>query len=308
MRTYIAGINGMVGSSIVRKFRDEKIEVFGKSSNELDFTNREETFRELKKVSPDVLIIAAAKVGGIGANSTYPVEFLTINLQLQINLLDAAHAAGIKKVIFLGSSCIYPKFAPQPIPESSLLTGPLEPTNEPYAIAKISGVKLVDAYRKEYGHNWISLMPTNMYGPNDNFDIETSHVLPGLLHRFHLAKIQGQSEVKLWGDGTPLREFMHVDDLAKAIFHLLEIETKESLFNIGSSSELSIFDLAKLIARTVGFEGKIAFDSEKPNGTLRKLLDSSLIKKTGWKAEISLEDGIKSVYDWYLNNHQEKVS
>ena len=298
----------MVGSSIVRKFRDEKIEVFGKSSNELDFTNREETFRELKKVSPDVLIIAAAKVGGIGANSTYPVEFLTINLQLQINLLDAAHAAGIKKVIFLGSSCIYPKFAPQPIPESSLLTGPLEPTNEPYAIAKISGVKLVDAYRKEYGHNWISLMPTNMYGPNDNFDIETSHVLPGLLHRFHLAKIQGQSEVKLWGDGTPLREFMHVDDLAKAIFHLLEIETKESLFNIGSSSELSIFDLAKLIARTVGFEGKIAFDSEKPNGTLRKLLDSSLIKKTGWKAEISLEDGIKSVYDWYLNNHQEKVS
>lgn len=308
MKTYIAGINGMVGSSISQKFRDEKIEVFGKSSKELDFTNREDTFRELNAISPDVLIIAAAKVGGIGANSTYPVEFLTLNLQLQTNLLDAAHEANIGKVIFLGSSCIYPKFAPQPIPESSLLTGPLEPTNEPYAIAKISGVKLVDAYRKEYGHNWISLMPTNMYGPNDNFDIETSHVLPGLLHRFHLAKIQGQSEVKLWGDGTPLREFMHVDDLAKAIFHLLEIETKESLFNIGSSSELSIFDLAKLIARTVGFEGKIAFDSEKPNGTPRKLLDSSLIKKTGWKAEISLEDGIKSVYDWYLNNHQEKVS
>ena len=308
MKTYIAGINGMVGSSISRKLRDEKIEVFGKSSKELDFTNREDTFRELNAISPDVLIIAAAKVGGIGANSTYPVEFLTLNLQLQTNLLDAAHEANIGKVIFLGSSCIYPKFAPQPIPESSLLTGPLEPTNEPYAIAKISGVKLVDAYRKEYGHNWISLMPTNMYGPNDNFHIETSHVLPGLLHRFHLAKIQGQSEVKLWGDGTPLREFMHVDDLAKAIFHLLEIETKESLFNIGSSSELSIFDLAKLIARTVGFEGKIAFDSEKPNGTPRKLLDSSLIKKTGWKAEISLEDGIKSVYDWYLNNHQEKVS
>ena len=308
MKTYIAGINGMVGSSISRKLRDEKIEVFGKSSKDLDFTNREDTFRELNAISPDVLIIAAAKVGGIGANSTYPVEFLTLNLQLQTNLLDAAHEANIGKVIFLGSSCIYPKFAPQPIPESSLLTGPLEPTNEPYAIAKISGVKLVDAYRKEYGHNWISLMPTNMYGPNDNFHIETSHVLPGLLHRFHLAKIQGQSEVKLWGDGTPLREFMHVDDLAKAIFHLLEIETKESLFNIGSSSELSIFDLAKLIARTVGFEGKIAFDSEKPNGTPRKLLDSSLIKKTGWKAEISLEDGIKSVYDWYLNNHQEKVS
>jgi len=307
MKTYIAGINGMVGSSISRKFLDEKLQVFGKSSKELDFTNREDTFRELNAISPDVLIIAAAKVGGIGANSTYPVEFLTLNLQLQTNLLDAAHQANIGKVIFLGSSCIYPKFAPQPIPESSLLTGPLEPTNEPYAIAKISGVKLVDAYRKEYGHNWISLMPTNMYGPNDNFDIETSHVLPGLLHRFHLAKIEGQTEVKLWGDGTPLREFMHVDDLSKAIFHLLEIETKESLLNVGSSSELSIFDLAKLIARTVGFEGKIAFDSGKPNGTPRKLLDSSLIKKTGWKAEISLEDGVKSVYDWYLNNHQEKV-
>jgi GDP-L-fucose synthase len=228
-------------------------------------------------------------------------------LQLQSNLLDAAHSADIKKVIFLGSSCIYPKFAPQPIPESSLLTGPLEPTNEPYAIAKISGVKLVDAYRKEYGRNWISLMPTNMYGPNDNFDIETSHVLPGLLHRFHLAKIEGQSEVKLWGDGTPLREFMHVDDFASVVFHLLEIETGESFFNVGSSEEISIHDLAKLIANTVGYKGQIAFDSDKPNGTPRKLLDSSLIEKIGWKAEISLEEGIKSVYDWYLNNHQEKV-
>ena len=307
MRTYIAGINGMVGSSIARKFRDEKIEVFGKSSKELDFTNREETFKELKNISPDVLIIAAAKVGGIGANSTYPVEFLTINLQLQTNLLDAAHAADIKKVIFLGSSCIYPKFAPQPIPESSLLTGPLEPTNEPYAIAKISGVKLVDSYRKEYGRNWISLMPTNMYGPNDNFDIETSHVLPGLLHRFHVAKTTGQQEIRIWGDGTPLREFMHVDDLSSAVFHLLEIETRESLFNVGSSQEISIHDLAQLLARTVGYKGQIAFDPEKPNGTPRKLLDSTLIKETGWKPRITLEDGIKSVYDWYLNNYQEKV-
>ena len=297
----------MVGSSIARKFRDEKIEVFGKSSKELDFTNREETFKELKNISPDVLIIAAAKVGGIGANSTYPVEFLTINLQLQTNLLDAAHAADIKKVIFLGSSCIYPKFAPQPIPESSLLTGPLEPTNEPYAIAKISGVKLVDSYRKEYGRNWISLMPTNMYGPNDNFDIETSHVLPGLLHRIHVAKTTGQQEIRIWGDGTPLREFMHVDDLAGAVFHLLEMETSTSLFNVGGSQEISIHDLAKLIARSVGFKGQIAFDPEKPNGTPRKLLDSALIKETGWKPRITLEDGIKSVYDWYLNNYQEKV-
>ena len=222
-------------------------------------------------------------------------------------MLDAAHAADIKKVIFLGSSCIYPKFAPQPIPESSLLTGPLEPTNEPYAVAKISGVKLVDSYRKEYGRNWISLMPTNMYGPNDNFDIETSHVLPGLLHRFHVAKLKSKQETRVWGDGTPLREFMHVDDLSSAVFHLLEIETKESLFNVGSSQEISILHLSKLIAKTVGYEGQIAFDSEKPNGTPRKLLDSSLIKETGWKPRITLEDGINSVYDWYLKNYLEKV-
>lgn len=296
----------MVGSSLARKALDLGHEVFGKPSSELDFTNRSSTFYEIATFNPEILVIAAAKVGGIGANSKFPVDFLTTNLQIQTNLIDAAYASGVQKVIFLGSSCIYPKFAPQPITETSLLTGPLEPTNEPYAIAKISGVKLIDAYRKQYGKNWISLMPTNLYGPNDNFNSETSHVLPGLLHRFHLAKIESREEIEIWGDGTPLREFLHVDDLSEAIFHLLEIDSSNSLFNIGSSEEISVLDLAKLIARIVGFEGKIAFALEKPNGTPRKLLDSSLIEETGWTAKISLEAGIKSVYAWYLDN-QEKV-
>jgi len=296
----------MVGSSLARKALDLGHEVFGKPSSELDFTNRQLTFEELADTNPEILVIAAAKVGGIGANDKFPVDFLTTNLQIQTNLIDAAHAAGVDRVIFLGSSCIYPKFTPQPISEASLLTGLLEPTNEPYAIAKISGIKLIDAYRKQHGRNWISLMPTNLYGPNDNFDSETSHVLPGLLHRFHVAKIESREEIEIWGDGTPLREFLHVDDLSEAIFHLLEIDSSNSLFNIGSSEEIPILDLARVIARIVGFEGKIAFDLEKPNGTPRKLLDSSLIKETGWTAKISLEAGIKSVYAWYLDN-QEKV-
>jgi GDP-L-fucose synthase len=296
----------MVGSSLARKALDLGHEVFGKPSSELDFTNRTSTFHEIATFNPEILVIAAAKVGGIGANSKFPVNFLSSNLQIQTNLIDAAHASDVQKVIFLGSSCIYPKFAPQPISETSLLTGSLEPTNEPYAISKISGVKLIDAYRKQYGKNWISLMPTNLYGPNDNFDSETSHVLPGLLHRIHIAKIQSREEIEIWGDGTPLREFLHVDDLSEAIFHLLEIDNSNSLLNIGSSEEISVLDLARVIARIVGFEGKIAFDFEKPNGTPRKLLDSSLIKETGWTAKISLEAGIKSVYAWYLDN-QEKV-
>ncbi len=296
----------MVGSSLARKALDLGHEVFGKSSSELDFTNRTSTFNEIATFNPEILVIAAAKVGGIAANSKFPVDFLTTNLQIQTNLIDAAYASDVQKVIFLGSSCIYPKFAPQPITETSLLTSPLEPTNEPYAIAKISGVKLIDAYRKQYGKNWISLMPTNLYGPNDNFNSETSHVLPGLLHRLHLAKIEIREEIEIWGDGTPFREFLHVDDLSEAIFHLLEIKNSNSLFNIGSSEEISVLDLAKLIAKIVGFEGKIAFDLEKPNGMPRKLLDSSLIEETGWTAKISLEAGIKSVYAWYLDN-QEKV-
>jgi GDP-L-fucose synthase len=256
----------------------------------------------LKETNPDALIIAAAKVGGIGANSKYPVEFLSSNVQIQSNLIDGAYAAGIKKVIFLGSSCIYPKLAAQPISEDSLLTGPLESTNEPYAIAKIAGVKLIDAYRKEYGCDWISLMPTNLYGPRDSFNLENSHVLPALLRKIHEAKNTNQQEVVIWGDGSPLREFLFVDDLATAIIDLLETSPKDSLINIGSGEEVSIETLAGLISKIIGYQGKFTFDSSKPNGTPRKLLDSTRMSKTGWKPRVNLSEGIGITYDWFLNN------
>ena len=302
MRTYIAGINGMVGSAIAEEAKKQSHEVLGKSSKELDLTDRSAVFAEIKATSPDALIIAAAKVGGIGANSNFPVDFLSVNLQIQTNLLDAAHTANIEKVLFLGSSCIYPKFAPQPIPESALLTGALEPTNEPYAIAKIAGLKLVEAYRKQYGHKWISAMPTNMYGPRDNFDLDSAHVLPALLHRFHIAKSKGLPEVTIWGDGTPLREFLHVQDLASASLALLEKYDSSIAINVGSGEEVSILELAQNIAQVVGFEGEINFDKSKPNGTPRKLLDTSSLKNLGWKAQVDLTNGLKSTYDWVLTN------
>jgi GDP-L-fucose synthase len=257
----------------------------------------------MKSVKPNALVIAAAKVGGISANSTFPVDFLSVNLQIQTNLLDAAHAADIERVLFLGSSCIYPKFAPQPIPESALLTGELEPTNEPYAIAKIAGLKLVEAYRKQYGHKWISAMPTNLYGPRDNFDLESAHVLPALIHRFHNAKVHNLPEVAIWGDGYPMREFLYVEDLAKACLKLLADYDDLIAINIGSSQELSITDLAKTIADVIGYTGKIVLDSSKPNGTPRKLLNSEKINLLGWKAQIDLRNGIKETYDWFLNNN-----
>jgi GDP-L-fucose synthase len=303
MRLYIAGINGMVGSAIAEEARKQGHEVLGKSSKDLDLTNREAVFAEMKSVKPDALVIAAAKVGGIGANSTFPVDFLSVNLQIQTNLLDAAHAAEIERVLFLGSSCIYPKFAPQPIPESALLTGELEPTNEPYAIAKIAGLKLVESYRKQYGHKWISAMPTNLYGPRDNFDLESAHVLPALIHRFHNAKVNNLTEVAIWGDGYPMREFLYVEDLAKACLKLLADYDDLIAINIGSSQELSITDLAKTIADVIGYTGKIVLDSSKPNGTPRKLLNSEKINLLGWKAQIDLRNGIKKTYDWFLNNN-----
>jgi len=302
MRIYIAGINGMVGSAIAEEAKKQGHEVLGKSSKELDLTNRAAVFAELIATKPDALLIAAAKVGGIGANSNFPVDFLSVNLQIQTNLLDGAHAADIEKVLFLGSSCIYPKFAPQPIPESALLTGALEPTNEPYAIAKIAGLKLVEAYRKQYGHNWISAMPTNLYGPRDNFDLETAHVLPALLHRFNNAKSKGLPEVTIWGDGTPLREFLHVQDLALASLALLDKYDSSVAINVGSGEEVSILELAQKIAQVVGFEGEINFDKSKPNGTPRKLLDTSSLKNLGWKAQVDLTNGLVSTYDWFLNN------
>lgn len=290
----------MVGSAIAEEAKRQEIEVLGRPSRELDFTDRAAVFKELAAIRPDSLVIAAAKVGGIGANASHPVDFLSINLQIQTNLLDAAHAANIERVLFLGSSCIYPKFAPQPITEESLLTGELEPTNEAYAIAKIAGLKLVQSYRVQYGHPWISAMPTNLYGPRDNFDLETAHVLPALIHRFHEAKARNLKKVVIWGDGTPLREFLHVDDLARACLLLIDVYDDSIAINIGSGQEISIAELARLVARIVDFKGEIVFDVTRPNGTPRKLLDSSKIAHLGWHPRLTLEEGISSTYDWFL--------
>jgi GDP-L-fucose synthase len=247
-------------------------------------------------------------VGGIGANASMPVDHLSINLQIQTNLLDAAHAAKIKRVLFLGSSCIYPKLAPQPIQESALLTDELEPTNEPYAIAKIAGLKLVEAYRRQFNYPWISAMPTNLFGPRDNFDLETAHVLPSLIHRFHYAKINGANSVEVWGDGTPLREFLHADDLSRACLMLLNDYDDAIAINVGSGREISIGNLAGIIADVVGFHGDITFNTDRPNGTPRKLLDSSQITNLGWRPEVNLEDGIASTYDWFLTHHRQELS
>ena len=308
MRLYVAGINGMVGSSIALEAILQGFEVVGKSSQELDLTDRKAVFDEISNTKPDFLIIAAAKVGGIGANSSFPVDFLSVNLQIQTNLLDAAHASNINKVLFLASSCIYPKFAQQPILESSLLSGTLEQTNEPYAIAKIAGLKLVEAYRRQFGHNWISAMPTNLYGPRDSFNLETAHVLPALINRFHNAKINGVGSVDIWGDGTPLREFLYVDDLARACLKLLNDYNEIDAINIGSGQEISIKNLAILISEVIGFTGQISFNKDRPNGTPRKLLDSSRISNLGWSAQVCLEDGISSTYNWFLENHKKGSS
>ena len=306
MKVYIAGINGMVGSAVARAAKSADHEIFGKSSRQIDFTDRAVTFEEIASANPDVLIIAAAKVGGIGANFKFPVDFLSLNLQIQTNLIDAAHASNIKKVIYLGSSCIYPKFAPQPILEASLLASPLEETNEPYAIAKIAGLKLIDAYRRQYGREWISLMPTNLYGENDNFDLAQSHVLPALMNKIHAAKVSGINEVNIWGDGTPLREFLHVNDLANAVMFMSSRQTDENLFNVGSGEEITILELAELMAEVIGFKGEFRFDKNQPNGTPRKLLESSKISSMGWKPEIKLKAGLIKTYDWYLTQLGER--
>ena len=298
----------MVGSSIALEAILQGYEVVGKSSQELDLTDRKAVFDEISSTKPDFLIIAAAKVGGIGANSSFPVDFLSTNLQIQTNLLDAAHASKIRKVLFLGSSCIYPKFAQQPILESSLLSGALEQTNEPYAIAKIAGLKLVEAYRRQFGYNWISAMPTNLYGPRDNFDLESAHVLPALIHRIHNAKNNGDDAVEIWGDGTPLREFLHVEDLARACLSLLHSYNEIEAINIGSGQEVSIKKLAILISDVIGFSGQVFFNKDRPNGTPRKLLDSSRISNLGWSAQVSLENGISSTYNWFLENHEKGPS
>jgi len=308
MRIYVAGIKGMVGSAVKEAANLQGHEVLGKSSSELDFTNREQVFTELQMIKPDCLVIAAAKVGGIGANSSLPVDFLSLNLQIQVNLLDAAHDADIEKLVFLGSSCIYPRLAPQPIRESSLLTGSFEPTNEPYAIAKIAGLKLVEGYRRQFDRKWISVMPTNLYGPRDNFDLESAHVLPAILHRLHNAVLTKSDYVQIWGDGSPLREFLHVEDLARAVLTLISSYDGDTALNIGSGEEISINDLALLIAQIVGFEGQLQFDTTRPNGTPRKLLDSRLILELGWRPQVKLEDGIIRTYKWFLENQKVNLS
>ena len=303
MRIYIAGHRGLVGSAIVRAVEAEGKDTWiGKTRSELNLLDRKAVFEFVASEKPDAIIIAAAKVGGIHANNTYPVQFLSENMQIESNLMDAAHAAGIDKLLFLGSSCVYPKLAQQPIKEEYLLTGELEKTNEAYALAKISGLKLVQAYRNQYGLKWISAMPTNMYGPRDNFDLENSHVLPALLRKFDDAKNSGAASVTLWGSGAPRREFLHADDLGRACLYLLEHYNDDVAINVGVGEDISIKELAELIQRITGFEGKIEWDSSKPDGTPRKLLDVSRITNLGWKAQISLEDGIRSTYEWYKAN------
>ena len=294
MKIYVAGHKGMVGSAIVRHIESHEEHSWnGASRQELNLENRQAVFDYLEQQKPDAVIVAAAKVGGIVANQSFPVDFLTKNLQIQGNLMDGAHAAGVTQLVFLGSSCIYPKFAEQPIKEEYLLTGDLEPTNEPYALAKISGLKLVQAYRRQYGHDWISLIPTNLYGPGDNYDPELSHVIPGMIRKFCDAKSTNQPSVTLWGTGSPLREFLHVDDLASATMFALENYSGQVALNVGSGEEVSIKDLAMQISEVVGFEGKIIWDSSKPDGTPRKFLDSSRIRSFGWKPEISLQKGLE---------------
>lgn len=307
MRIYVAGINGMVGSAVASEAKKQGHDVIGKSSTELDLTDRTAVFNEIQITKPEFLIIAAAKVGGIGANSSYPVDFLSVNLQIQTNLIDAAHTSNVEKVLFLGSSCVYPRLATQPITESALLTGELEPTNEPYAIAKIAGLKLIEAYRRQFGHHWISAMPTSLYGPGDNFNPTSAHVLPMLISRFHNAKLDDEQFVEIWGDGSPLREFLHVKDFAIACLMLLEKFDSTIAINVGSGEEISIRNLATLIGKIVGYSGEITLNPERPNGTPRKLLDSSLIKELGWKPSIDLEQGITSTYEWFLSNNSKAL-
>ncbi|HTI11048.1 MAG TPA: GDP-L-fucose synthase [Puia sp.] len=297
-KIYVAGHRGMVGSAITRKLQKEGFtHLIQKTSAELDLKDQAAVREFFEKERPDYVFLAAAKVGGILANNIYRAEFLYDNLMIQNNTIDAAYRAGVKKLMFLGSSCIYPKMAPQPLKEEYLLTGELEPTNEPYAIAKIAGIKMADAYRSQYGCNFISVMPTNLYGPNDNYDLNSSHVLPALIRKFHEAKQKGEPEVILWGSGKPRREFLHADDLADACFFLMQQYNEPGFVNIGTGEDLEIKELALLVKEIVGYTGKITNDLSKPDGTPRKLMDVGKLHQLGWTARISLENGIRKVYE-----------
>lgn len=305
-RVFVAGHNGLVGSALTRELKERSYdELLTRSRSELDLRDQSAVSSFFKKERPEIVFVAAAKVGGIQANNTARWEFLYENLLIQNNILGSALATDVEQLVFLGSSCIYPKLADQPIREEYLLTGPLEPTNEPYAIAKIAGLKLVEAANQEYGHKWLSLMPTNLYGPRDNFDLESSHVLPAMIRKFHEAKTRAErgrpESVKLWGTGTALREFLHVDDLARAACDLVGAG-QTGLFNVGSGEELSVRDLAGLVAKVVGYTGAVEWDPTRPNGTPRKLLDSRKIRTTGWSPRITLATGLRQTYEWYLAN------
>jgi GDP-L-fucose synthase len=302
-RIFIAGHRGLVGSALLRRLQAEGYEnLLTRSRQELDLTDARMVDEFFAAERPEHVFLAAAKVGGILANSTYPVDFLRDNLAIELAVIDAAHRHGTKKLLFLGSSCIYPKFAPQPIREEYLLTGELEPTNEPYAVAKIAGIKLCQAYREQYGEDFISVMPTNLYGPGDNFDLQTSHVLPALIRKFHEAKERGKSSVTIWGTGEPRREFLHVDDLAEACLFLMNNYSGNEPINVGTGSDISIRELAELVSEVVGYTGEIAYDTTKPDGTPRKLLEVSRLNSLGWRAITPLKVGIERTYAWFLLN------
>ncbi|MDQ3100627.1 MAG: GDP-L-fucose synthase [Bacteroidota bacterium] len=302
-KIYVAGHRGMVGSAIVRKLQKEGFNnIVTRQSKELDLKEQQAVRDFFKSEKPDVVVLAAAKVGGIHANNVYRAQFLYENLMIQNNVIHSAHENDVQKMLFLGSSCIYPKMAPQPLKEESLLTGLLEQTNEPYAIAKIAGIKMAESYRRQYGRNYISAMPTNLYGPNDNYDLNNSHVLPALIRKFHTAKVTNADHVEVWGSGSPMREFLHVDDLADASFFLLQNYNDEMFVNIGTGVDLTIKELAEMIKEIVGFKGELKWNTEKPDGTPRKLMDVSRLHKMGWKHKIDLREGITSVYQEFAKS------
>jgi GDP-L-fucose synthase len=304
-RILVAGHRGMVGSALMRRLASENCTILTIGRDTVDLRRQAEVERWMAAERPQALFLAAAKVGGIVANDTYPADFLYDNLMIEANLIQGAHAVGVEKLLFLGSSCIYPKMAPQPMREEALLTGPLEPTNEWYAIAKIAGLKLCQAYRRQHRADFISAMPTNLYGPADNYDLQGSHVLPALLRKVHEAKRSGVDSITLWGTGTPFREFLHVDDLADACVFLMKFYSSDGPVNIGSGQELTIRDLAQTIAEVLGWQGRLVFDTSKPDGTPRKLLDTTRLDDLGWRARIGLRDGIAGAYAWFRENHPE---
>jgi len=301
-KIFVVGHRGMVGSAVVRRLQREDCEIVTAGRDRLDLVRQEQVERFMMDARPDIIVMAAAKVGGILANMTYPAEFLYNNLMIEANITAAAHAADVPRMLFLGSSCIYPKLAELPIREDSLLTGPLEPTNEWYAVAKIAGIKLAEAYRRQYGRDYISAMPTNLYGQGDNFDLNSSHVLPALIRKVHEAKLRGDASITMWGTGTPRREFLHADDCADALVFLLKNYSADEHINVGSGSDVTILELTEMVCRIVGFSGTIQNDLTKPDGTPRKLMSADKLVAMGWAPSISLEDGIASTYEWFLEN------